>query len=66
MTLAYGWAVVGGGGPDHGAATANPRVRGNPNWWVILAVSLALMALLVATSGGERNRSQDADVSGGR
>jgi len=26
-------------------------VQGRPNWWVILAVSLALMALLVATSG---------------
>ncbi len=26
-------------------------VRGRPNWWVILAVSLALMALLVATVG---------------
>jgi hypothetical protein len=26
-------------------------VRGRPNWWVILAVSLALMALLVATAG---------------
>ncbi len=29
-----------------------PRAaRGRPNWWVILAVSLALMALLVATAG---------------
>ncbi|HSZ38250.1 MAG TPA: hypothetical protein VK773_14235 [Acidimicrobiales bacterium] len=28
--------------------------RGRPNWWVILAVSLALMALLVATSGNPR------------
>ena len=26
--------------------------RGRPNWWVILAVSLALMALLVVTAGG--------------
>ncbi len=25
--------------------------RGTPNWWVILAVSLALMALLTATAG---------------
>lgn len=25
--------------------------RGRPNWWVILAVSLGLMALLVATAG---------------
>ena len=28
--------------------------RGRPNWWVILAVSLALMALLVATSGNAK------------
>ena len=28
--------------------------RGRPNWWVILAVSLALMALLVATAGNPR------------
>ena len=28
--------------------------RGRPNWWVILAVSLALMALLAATSAGSR------------
>ncbi|HEX4434992.1 MAG TPA: hypothetical protein VH012_09175 [Acidimicrobiales bacterium] len=27
-------------------------MRGRPNWWVILAVSLGLMALLVATAGG--------------
>ena len=55
MTHAYGWAVVGGGS-DRGAATAKPGVRWNPNWWVILAVSLALMALLVATSGGGGGR----------
>ncbi len=30
--------------------------RGRPNWWVILAVSLALMALLVATSGSTPDR----------
>ncbi|HVB92214.1 MAG TPA: hypothetical protein VND70_08960 [Acidimicrobiales bacterium] len=38
-------------------ATGRPRPypsRGRPNWWVILAVSLALMALLVATSAGSR------------
>jgi hypothetical protein len=29
-------------------------VRGRPNWWVILAVSLALMALLVATAGNPK------------
>jgi hypothetical protein len=28
--------------------------RGRPNWWVILAVSLALMALLVATAGNPK------------
>ncbi|MFZ0250957.1 MAG: hypothetical protein WAL61_13505 [Acidimicrobiales bacterium] len=27
-------------------------MRDRPNWWVILAVSLGLMALLVATAGG--------------
>jgi hypothetical protein len=32
-----------------------PRVaRSRPNWWVILAVSLALMALLVATAGNPK------------
>jgi hypothetical protein len=31
--------------------------RGRPNWWVILAVSLALMALLVATAGAPAGRS---------
>jgi hypothetical protein len=51
VTPAYGFAVVGGGS-DHAAATAKPAARGNPNWWIILAVSLALMALLVATSSG--------------
>ena len=29
--------------------------RGRPNWWVILAVSLALMALLVATAGNPKH-----------
>jgi hypothetical protein len=45
------WAVAGAGS-DHGAVAGRSGARGNPNWWVILAVSLALMALLVATSGG--------------
>jgi hypothetical protein len=41
--------VVKGIGTTEGR---RPRVgRGRPNWWVILAVSLALMALLVATAG---------------
>ena len=31
--------------------------RGRPNWWVILAVSLALMALLVATAGAPADRA---------
>ena len=49
MMRAYGVPVVEGGvGTTEGR---RPRVvRGRPNWWVILAVSLALMALLVATA----------------
>ena len=31
--------------------TADGSAQGRPNWWVILAVSLGLMALLVATAG---------------
>jgi len=50
MTRAYGVPVVeGGAGTTEGRH--NRVVRGRPNWWVILAVSLALMALLVATTG---------------
>jgi hypothetical protein len=52
VTRAYRRAVFGGGpgGPTEGLRS---RVaRGRPNWWVILAVSLGLMALLVATAGG--------------
>ena len=50
MTRAYGVPVVeGGAGTTEGRH--NRVVRGRPNWWVILAVSLALMALLVATAG---------------
>jgi hypothetical protein len=38
-----------------------PRVaRGRPNWWVILAVSLALMALLVATAGNPKRAAPGA------
>ena len=50
MTRAYRVAVFGGG---HGATEGlRSRVaRGRPNWWVILAVSLGLIALLVATAG---------------
>jgi hypothetical protein len=49
MTRAYrGPAVAEGIGSTEGR---RPRLaRGRPNWWVILAVSLALMALLVATA----------------
>lgn len=38
-----------------GKTIGRPRqyaARGRPNWWVILAVSMALMALLAATSAG--------------
>jgi hypothetical protein len=51
MTHAYRVPVFGG----RADATEGLRARvarGRPNWWVILAVSLGLMALLVATAGG--------------
>ncbi len=55
MVRAYRVPVVGKG--SGATETARPRtVRGRPNWWVILAVSLALMALLVATAGGPSHR----------
>ena len=38
--------------------------RGRPNWWVILAVSLALMALLVATAGSAPQRRHGAADAG--
>ena len=42
----------GGSGGSGGTEALRSRVvRGRPNWWVILAVSLGLMALLVATAG---------------
>jgi hypothetical protein len=50
VTRAYGVPVVGGGS-DTTEGLRSRVVQGRPNWWVILAVSLALMALLVATSG---------------
>lgn len=51
MTRAYGVPVAEGvGTTEVGRARV---VRGRPNWWVILAVSLALMALLVATAGNK-------------
>ena len=42
---------VEGGGTDTTEGSRPAVARGRPNWWVILAVSLALMALLVATAG---------------
>jgi hypothetical protein len=50
VTRAYRGLVFGGG--SGGTDGLRSRVaRGRPNWWVILAVSLGLMALLVATAG---------------
>jgi hypothetical protein len=43
---------VRGGKPDANESWRSRVARGRPNWWVILAVSLGLMALLVATAGG--------------
>lgn len=51
MTHAYRVPVFGGG-PDATEGLRSRVARGRPNWWVILAVSLGLMALLVATAGG--------------
>ena len=49
MTRAYRVPVADGGvGTTEGGRAR--VLRGRPNWWVILAVSLALMALLVATA----------------
>ncbi len=50
MTRAYG-VPVASAGPDPTDALEDRRARRRPNWWVILAVSLALIALLVETSG---------------
>jgi hypothetical protein len=58
VTRAYRGPVFGGGpgGPTEGLRS---RVaRGRPNWWVILAVSLGLMALLVATAGSAARTPQ--------
>ncbi len=51
MTRAYRVPVLGGK-PDANEGWRSRVARGRPNWWVILAVSLGLMALLVATAGG--------------
>jgi hypothetical protein len=60
VTRAYRVTVLGGGpGPTEGLRS---RVaRGRPNWWVILAVSLGLIALLVATAGSTPPRRQRVD-----
>jgi type IV secretory pathway VirB10-like protein len=50
VTRAYRGSVVGGG-PGTSEGLRSRVARGRPNWWVILAVSLGLMALLVATAG---------------
>ena len=50
MTRAYR-VPVGGSGLETTEGLRARMARGRPNWWVILAVSLALMALLVATAG---------------
>ena len=64
MTRAYRVAVpVFGGGPETPEGWRSRLGRGRPNWWVILAVSLGLMALLVATAGTEApatHRGSDA------
>jgi len=49
VARAYGVPLVGGGTDPAKDARRVPRAR--PNWWVILAVSLALIALLVVTGG---------------
>jgi hypothetical protein len=51
VTRAYRVPVLGGK-PDASDGWRSRVARGRPNWWVILAVSLGLMALLVATAGG--------------
>ncbi len=62
MPRAYGdLAVVEGTGTTDGRRS---RVaRGRPNWWVILAVSLALMALLVATAGNPSPKHRLANTA---
>ena len=50
MTRTYGVPVASVGRQTTDAAGDRPSRR-QPNWWVILAVSLALIALLVQTSG---------------
>jgi hypothetical protein len=53
---------VFGGRREGGEALRSRVARGRPSWWVILAVSLGLMALLVATAGGTPSGSRPGDV----
>ena len=53
--------LVFGGRREGGEGLRSRVVRGRPNWWVILAVSLGLMALLVATAGGTPSASHRGD-----
>ena len=63
MGRAFG-VPVAGGGPDTTEGLRSRVARGRPNWWVILAVSLALMALLVATAGnGPRAKRHDGTLA---
>lgn len=64
VARAYGVPVVRGGSSTTESVRSRV-VRGRPNWWVILAVSLALMALLVATSGGTPHRGRRGQALGG-
>jgi hypothetical protein len=60
---------VFGGGPEAPEGWRARVARGRPNWWVILAVSLGLMALLVATAGTRApapHRGGDAARTGAR
>ena len=55
--------MVGGGAGTTGGLRARVA-EGRPSWWVILAVSLALMALLVATAPAPHGRSQRVEGPG--
>jgi hypothetical protein len=55
---------VGGGGLEATERLRARVARGRPNWWVILAVSLALMALLVATAGAPPGRPRPPSTLG--
>ena len=51
MRIVCPWLAEGPAAPRMRSRAA----RGRPNWWVVLAVSLALMALLVATAAAVRH-----------